>query len=720
MMALLVVDYLGCLSTHELEVEFLVRLINSAAGDAKKVLIQRIECEISGAVPRPVNSHVNRNPELELETCTLKSKEFIKLVDQLVLDPRVADAICAAAKCQHWLERAKRLKNSFSHLKVDDIITSLHRCNKSFLKTVAWLESQKVRTNQPTIIPNSNSSPVQGNSTIPKQTESVYQKIDNVSGTHHKQSIAPDNNLIEKIDALNEEELVNLTNAIQSSLLNRTKLNASNTSYLATATKPPVKDPNDLDHPSNFPQGNLGQCNVAMIDGPLTHLDRLSNIFNPVGTQTTTVSWALPPHQPLVQARSLPQHSEPIPRNVQQSQAFSCNPNLNVDEYQQNFGSGFRTRPQDYNTRRKWNIEFNGTSSMNVQDFVYRLQTMAIDDDFPINDLTRVLHLYLSGKATDWYWIFKQNNPLASWKQMREAMVSFFCGYETDSDIRDQIKRRMQGHKENFSEFTLEMMKMNSRLQVRLSEGEMLTCLSQNMHPALRNATFAHQSMIGSIEGLRVLCQGFEKLWSTTGYDPRKLCEVPHRRPNFVHEVTYEGMSNLKSVENPSFGVQPGRNSNSDQLQPSSVGISNVSVNPVDSRYSKDIPPLASYNRDEIWYDPNYNQTNPTFDVNIAAINRVSDSKLSDYLICWNCRDMGHRYQDCNQALLHEFCFGCGSPNIRKPNCMKCQSKMSGNGRPNVNYVRGPRSDQNTMNPNMLTEHNSSPNPSSKHHPQSQ
>lgn len=40
-------------------------------------------------------------------------------------------------------------------------------------------------------------------------------------------------------------------------------------------------------------------------------------------------------------------------------------------------------------------------------------------------------------------------------------------------------------------------------------------------------------------------------------------------------------------------------------------------------------------------------------------------------LICWNCSKSGHKFEDC----LGErgiFCYGCGSPNILKPNCAKC------------------------------------------------
>lgn len=42
-------------------------------------------------------------------------------------------------------------------------------------------------------------------------------------------------------------------------------------------------------------------------------------------------------------------------------------------------------------------------------------------------------------------------------------------------------------------------------------------------------------------------------------------------------------------------------------------------------------------------------------------------------LICWNCRQTGHRYQDCLQER-RVFCYGCGAINMYKPKCPDCNS----------------------------------------------
>lgn len=43
-------------------------------------------------------------------------------------------------------------------------------------------------------------------------------------------------------------------------------------------------------------------------------------------------------------------------------------------------------------------------------------------------------------------------------------------------------------------------------------------------------------------------------------------------------------------------------------------------------------------------------------------------------LVCWNCNKPGHRYQDCLSDRTI-FCYGCGTPDVYKPNCKKCASK---------------------------------------------
>ncbi|KAH8391468.1 hypothetical protein KR200_005498, partial [Drosophila serrata] len=48
------------------------------------------------------------------------------------------------------------------------------------------------------------------------------------------------------------------------------------------------------------------------------------------------------------------------------------------------------------------------------------------------------------------------------------------------------------------------------------------------------------------------------------------------------------------------------------------------------------------------------------------------------FLICWNCRKEGHRYQDCT-APRKVFCYGCGARNTYKPSCQRCLKNIQQN-----------------------------------------
>lgn len=186
----------------------------------------------------------------------------------------------------------------------------------------------------------------------------------------------------------------------------------------------------------------------------------------------------------------------------------------------------------------------------------------------------------------------------------------------------------MQGFREKFSDFVLELIKMNCMLNNRFSEQEMLSCLFDNMYSALRNVTLAG-STICTIEGLRAFCQGIEKLWDQTGHNPRKLFDSQFRRPNMVNEIDDDSGNVTSSIPLPSLNVQNQESQNIRAQDPQTISTQNspsqsdmfhttyIDMTSTDGKYS-----LAAF-------QPN------------ISVNRSN----SDYLICWSCHDLVHRYQ---------------------------------------------------------------------------
>lgn len=60
----------------------------------------------------------------------------------------------------------------------------------------------------------------------------------------------------------------------------------------------------------------------------------------------------------------------------------------------------------------------------------------------------------------------------------------------------------------------------------------------------------------------------------------------------------------------------------------------------------------------------------PVVESKIEAIQHTNSNK------CWNCDSVGHHWQDCLSERT-VFCYGCGTKNMYKPQCPKCNSKSS-------------------------------------------
>ena len=71
--------------------------------------------------------------------------------------------------------------------------------------------------------------------------------------------------------------------------------------------------------------------------------------------------------------------------------------------------------------------------------------------------------------------------------------------------------------------------------------------------------------------------------------------------------------------------------------------------------------------------------------VEVCAVNPAAD-----YVICWNCRDIGHVFQDCTSAERKVFCYGCGTADTYKPTCRRCTPAGNGQGNPRAVGPRRP------------------------------
>lgn len=280
----------------------------------------------------------------------------------------------------------------------------------------------------------------------------------------------------------------------------------------------------------------------------------------------------------------------------------------------------------------KWRIRYGGTDGeLAIDEFLFRVENLALADGISQQSLVLGLHFILVGSASNFYWVQRRKRPEGTWQQYRQAFLEQFSTQETDFEIRKAISDRKQGQREDFGEFVLEMERLVARMQFPMEDNEVSEILKFNMLPYLQNAIWLSPQT--SLTSLKQQCRRMEKL--------RKTQEDGKERRNRIAEIELH---------------QPMQQNQQNRV---AAGQS-------------------------VFAEPNIQRDEFEFNEHIEAItNRRNFGQNSrEYLICWNCDDIGHSYADCAALERRIFCYGCGTKNVIKPQCARCC--QSGNLRSNV------------------------------------
>ena len=96
------------------------------------------------------------------------------------------------------------------------------------------------------------------------------------------------------------------------------------------------------------------------------------------------------------------------------------------------------------------------------------------------------------------------------------------------------------------------------------------------------------------------------------------------------------------------------------------------SVSDRSSKTKAHVPRHEVYAMDDKFSETESN-TESIIEDDIAAIRSAGPN-----VKCWNCDELGHFWEDC-LADRRIFCYGCGAPQVYKPQCRICQSRMAEN-----------------------------------------
>lgn len=365
-------------------------------------------------------------------------------------------------------------------------------------------------------------------------------------------------------------------------------------------------------------------------------------------------------------------------------------------------------RELNIHTRRnyvpKWDVSYDGVERSGQDDvygFIATIEMMAAKERYPINEIGNIIHYFLKGKAKTWLLIHHHYNPNATWEMIKRDLLSKFSMPDTDYETRVQLQSRYQKPNESFDDFLLDVQNLNLRLRNRFTNAELLQFLSEHMSLELREKTL--QNRFDNVEMMRHVCQSYENIWRKQGkfQQPRHLQhqgQINRNPPRITYQPGWSqnayGRPSTPCVAEIGYGEYSLAGNHSDEPhEPSygmgydkevSAGINRLTIEEVsEPQYYPAVSAMANYpNRPQYPQNP-MSRNLPADHPNVMYGNQVQSQQNNDQNtpntipICWNCKDIGHRYEDCRFDELHRFCRGCGKPGYNKNDCFNCQKRKS-------------------------------------------
>lgn len=187
-----------------------------------------------------------------------------------------------------------------------------------------------------------------------------------------------------------------------------------------------------------------------------------------------------------------------------------------------------------------WRVRFTGKpNDMSAEDFIYRVNALtrqSLNGDFEV--LCRYVHMLFSENAEAWFWRHHRQTDRLDWGELCEGLRQKYKDQLSDYDRKENIRRRKQRPNEQFDQFLDEVLAMNDRLRVPMSDHELIETIVRNLKPDLRYELL-HLD-ITNLSMLRRECHRHENFMANVVNSPYNR-NVPTRR-NIAEMVddTYE------------------------------------------------------------------------------------------------------------------------------------------------------------------------------------
>lgn len=322
----------------------------------------------------------------------------------------------------------------------------------------------------------------------------------------------------------------------------------------------------------------------------------------------------------------------------------------------------------------QWDIRFTGDGNgMSLSDFLIKVDIFAQGEG--IEDEQLLIHIHklfpLNSKAYKWYW--SNIRGFRNYKDFIRQIRLEFLPSNYDFLLKDEINNRIQGNEETFSEFITDLKTMFQRANPPLGEDFKLFVIQKNMNPEYLTQTTTHN--FNNVEQLIGICKRFDEVkllkerrkLSTQYYNnnvtlvepschPRaSMCNNSFRPKQIgnVHCVEYSKCCN-HTCENE---THPAQILNRNEKAHSFGNLQN-------SKECNEFQQITTCHQ--------YEGQNDGF---VDMVSSNVKNKVFD-MVCFNCKNPGHRRQHCNQPQTRKYCYLCGTDGVISTNCSNCRAKF--------------------------------------------
>lgn len=158
----------------------------------------------------------------------------------------------------------------------------------------------------------------------------------------------------------------------------------------------------------------------------------------------------------------------------------------------------------------RWNISFSGDGTgLRIDEFIVRVEHIAISQRYSLEEVARNIYILLKGLAASWFFGWLSRNPNPSWTELRSQLRDHFRTADTDCDIEHTIMNRAQRSNETFDQFYHVITELNSRMENRRSDADLIEILKRNVNPKM--TVFIHNSKTRILSEFLIECRRAER-----------------------------------------------------------------------------------------------------------------------------------------------------------------------------------------------------------------